>query len=298
MRYLLPYFARYRWRVIPGLLCVLGMAVVGLLAPLVVGRAVDALQEGVTRRELFEYAGWILAIALVQGLFSFGQRRILVAMSRQVEYDLRNRYFESLLRQPQAFFQGSYTGDLMARATNDLEAVRMVCGPAVMYSANTVFAGVGAIILMAAIHGWLTLVVICTLPLVAVASREFGQRIHRHFVQVQEQFSRLSTRAQESFAGARVVRAYAQESFEEEGFRVLNREYVERNRHLILWSAAFRPLLQLLIGVGFVAVLGVGGLLTYLGEISIGDLVKFNLFLGKLAWPMIAVGWVINLIQR
>ncbi len=298
LRYLLPYLAHYRWRLTLGLVCVLGMSVVGLFSPLVVGQAVDSLGDGVAKRELATYAGWILAIATVQGLFSFGQRRILVAMSRQVEFDLRNRYLESLERQSQSFFQEQTTGDLMARATNDLEAVRMVCGPAVMYSANTLFTGVGAILLMASIHGWLTLVVISTLPLVAIVSREFGQRIHGHFSLVQEQFARLSTRAQESFAGARVVRAYAREPFEEEAFRDLNRVYVERNRRLILWSSAFRPLLQTLIGFGFVGVLGAGGLLTYLGEMTVGDFVKFNLFLGKLAWPMIAIGWVINLLQR
>lgn len=298
LSHLLPYLRRYRLQIVVGLVCVLGMAAVGLLAPLVVGSAVDSLQENVSRSTLLRYAGLILAIALVQGFFSFGQRRILVAVSRHVEYDLRNDYFRHLARLPQSFYQESYTGDLMARATNDLEAVRMVCGPAVMYTANTIFAGTGAAILMARIHGDLTLAVLAILPFVAVASREVGIRVYRHFKAVQEQFSRLSTRVQESFAGSRVVRAYAREEAEIERFRRLNVGYVNKNRGLIAWSAASRPLLQFLLGVGFAVVLGYGGLLTYQGQMTVGELVMFNLFLGKLSWPMISIGWVINLLQR
>jgi len=274
------------------------MAAVGLLSPLVVGRAVDSLREAVSVRTLLGFGGLILGIALVQGIFSFGQRRVLVAMSRHIEYDLRNDYFRHLERLPQSFYQGSYTGDLMARATNDLEAVRMICGPAVMYSANTLFAGIGAAALMASIHGDLTLAVLCILPFVAVASREVGIRVYQHFKRVQEQFSDLSTRVQESFAGARVVRAYSQEEAEIERFRTLNRQYVDLNKNLIRWSAASRPLLQFLLGLGSLAVLAYGGLLAYLGEMTVGDLVMFYLFLGKLSWPMISLGWVINLVQR
>ncbi len=298
LRHLLPFLFKYRLKLIPGLLCVAGMAFVGLLAPSVVGDAIDNLRSGASSSSLLASAGILMAISVVQGLFSFGQRRILVAMSRHIEFDLRNDYLRHLQTLPPSFFQHRFTGDLMARATNDIEAVRQVCGPAVMYSANTVLTGCGAIVLMAFIHGWLTVVAICALPLVAVASRYLGVRIHSHFEKVQEQYSSLSSRVQESLAGARVVRAYAQEEAEEENFRGFNREYLERNRRLILWSSAFRPMLNLLIGLGYVAVLCYGGLMTYLGEMTVGDLVKFNLYLGKLAWPMIAVGWVINLMQR
>ncbi|MCH9649858.1 MAG: ABC transporter ATP-binding protein/permease [Deltaproteobacteria bacterium] len=298
LRYLLPFFARYRLKWISGLVCVAGMAFVGLASPWVVGDAIDNLRGGITHAKLLGYAGLLVGIAIVQGLFSFGQRRILVAMSRDIERDLRNDFLDHLQALPPSFFQRSFTGDLMARATNDIEAVRQVCGPAVMYSANTVLAGCGALLLMTLIHPWLTLVAVCTLPLVAVASRYFGVRIHAHFEKVQEQYSSLSSRVQESLAGGRVVRAFAREHAEDASFRGFNRDYVERNRRLILWTSAFRPMLQLLIGLGYVAVLCYGGLATYLGEMTVGDLVKFNLFLGKLTWPMIAVGWVINLLQR
>ncbi len=298
LRHLLPAFRRHRRAMTAGLLCVLGMSLIGLLSPLVVGRAVDALATEVRSETLLFYAALVVGIALVQGVFSFGQRRILVAVSREIENELRNDYFAHLERLPQSFYHRSYTGDLMARATNDLEAVRQVCGPAVMYGANTLFAGIGSIVFMVGIHAWLTATVLLTLPMVAMATNHFGNRIHTHFQRVQEEFSRLSTRVQESFAGARVVRAYAQEKAEEESFRKLNRVYVEENRKLILWSAAFHPVLTLLIGTGFAAVLGYGGYLTYRGVMTIGQLVEFNLFLGKLTWPMIAVGWVSNLVQR
>lgn len=298
LRHLLPYFARYRRRLFLGLSCVLVMAVVGLSGPWVIGNAVDTLRHDVSFRSLTGYAGLLLAIALVQGIFTYGQRMILVTMSRDIERDLRDDYFGHLLKLSPRFYQHHYTGDLMARATNDLEAVRQVCGPAVMYGANTLLTGVGALVLMASIHAPLTLVAVITTPAVALATREFGQRIHHHFQQVQDQFSDLSTKVQENLSGARVVRAYVREGREEEAFRRLNEEYVERNRRLIQWSAAFHPMLQLLIGLGYVAVLCYGGLLTYQGQMTVGDLVKFNLLLGRLTWPMIAVGWVVNLIQR
>ena len=295
---LLPYFRPYRARLVAGLACVgLGVAV-GLAAPLLVGRAIDSFRAAASAAGLARYAVLLVGVALVQGLFSFAQRRILVALSRDVEFDLRNDYFAHLERLPLGFYQQSYTGDLMARATNDLQAVRMLCGPAIMYGANTVFAASGALFLMAGIHGRLTLVALCTMPLVAMATKFFGERIHALFERVQEQFAALSTRAQENFAGVRVVRAYAQEAAENAAFAAANRAYVEGNRRLIRWSSAFHPLLQALVGVGFVVVLGYGGRLVEAGRLTVGDFVTFNFFLAKLVWPMIAIGWVINLAQR
>jgi ATP-binding cassette subfamily B protein len=186
----------------------------------------------------------------------------------------------------------------MARATNDLQAVRMLCGPAIMYSANTLFVATGALFFMVRIHGPLTLLALSTMPLVAVATQVVGARIHVLFERVQESFSGLSTRAQENISGIRVVRAYAQEDGEREAFREANRDYVERNRHLIRWTAAFHPLIQALVGIGFVAVLWYGGLLVTRGAVTVGQFVTFTFFLTKLIWPMVAIGWVINLVQR
>ena len=298
LRRLGPYLARYRGRLVAGLLAVFAAAAVGLAAPLLIGGAVDSLRGAADRDTLLRYGLLLVAVTLVQGLFSFAQRRLLVAMSRDIEFDLRDDYFGHLQTLPLSYYRENYTGDLMARATNDLGAVRMICGPAIMYSANTLFTAVGALFFMARIHVGLSLVSLCALPLVVLVMRLFGQRIHQLFQRVQSRFSDLSTRVQENLAGARVVRAYAVEAEEKRRFENLNRGYVERNRRLVRWSAAFHPLLQALIGLGFVAVLWYGGSLVAAGTITVGELVAFNFFLGKLIWPMIAIGWVINLAQR
>jgi ATP-binding cassette subfamily B multidrug efflux pump len=298
LSYLLPYFRRYRGQMIFGLAAIFGSVVVGMINPLLLGRGIDALRTAPSRATILGYAGLIVGVAAVQGVFSYFQRTTLVTLSRGIEYDLRNLYFARLERQPQAFFQEHRTGDLMARATNDLSAVRMLCGPAIMYGTNTVFTAIGALFFMARIHLPLTLVALVTMPLVAVVTKIFGQRIHLLFEAVQGQFSGLSARVQENLAGVRVVRAYAQEAREEEVFGRLNAELVAGNRALIRWNAAFNPLLQVLVGVGFALVLWYGGSLALAGEISVGEFVTFNTFVGKLVWPMIAIGWVINLAQR
>ncbi|MEZ5332665.1 MAG: ABC transporter ATP-binding protein [Thermoanaerobaculia bacterium] len=298
LRALGPYFRRYPRRLAAGLLCNLLSAAVGLAAPILVGRAVDAFREQVTSETLLGYAGALLGVTALMGVFSFGQRMLLVTLSRNIERDLRDDYFGHLQTLPPAFYQRSYTGDLMARGTNDLQAVRMLCGPAIMYTASTLFTAGGSLAFMLGIHGKLTLVALATMPLVALATKFFGQRIHVLFERVQEQFSTLSTRVQENLAGVRVVRAYAREDAEERSFAAVNDEYVERNRRLIRWNAAFHPLLQALVGFGFVGVLWYGGRLVWSETISIGQFVTFNFFLMELVWPMIAIGWVINLAQR
>ncbi len=298
LKALAPYLGRYRGRLAAGLLCILGSVTIGLASPLVVGRAVDTFREEVSPRTLLLYAALLLGITLFQGVFSFCQRMLLVTLSRNIEFDLRNDYFAHLERLPLAFYERSYTGDLMARGTNDLQAVRMLCGPAIMYSFNTLFTATGALFFMTRIDGGLTLLALCTLPLVAVATNIFGRRIHRLFQKVQEQFAALSTHVQENLAGVRVVRAYARETSEARRFEGLNREYVERNRRLVRWTSAFHPLLQGLVGIGFVAVLWYGGSLVARQAISVGQFVSFSFFLSKLIWPMIAIGWVINLVQR
>jgi ATP-binding cassette subfamily B protein len=292
------YLLLYRRKLALGVAANFGMAMVGLAQPVVVGRAVDALRAAVSGRTLLLYGGVLIGISALQGLLSFAQRMTLVALSRDVEFDLRQQYFGQLLRLPLAFYQRSHTGDLMARATNDLQAVRMVCGPAIMYSGNTVFTAVGALALMAHLNLRLTLLALATLPLVAICTKSFGGRIHGLFERVQEQFASLSTRVQENLAGARVVRAYAREDNEIAEFERLNDEYLERSRRLIQWDSAFRPLLQLLIGVGFVAVLWYGGRRVMAGDLTVGQFVAFNFFLARLVWPMMAIGWVINMAQR
>lgn len=275
---LIPYFRRYRGRLISGLASILSSVALGLLTPIVVGRAVDTFVEDPSRRTLLTYAGLVVVITLVQSIFIFLQRLLLVTMSRNIEFDLRNEYFAHLEKLPLSFYQRNYTGDLMARGTNDLQAVRMLCGPAIMYSANTLFTATGALFFMFRIHAGLALLALFTLPLVAVATKVFGQRIHRLFQRVQEQFSAISTNVQENLAGGRVVRAYAQEDAELGRFEILNTEYVERNRRLIRWTAAFHPLLHGLVGLGFVAVLWYGGGLVARDVITVGQFVTFTFF--------------------
>jgi ATP-binding cassette subfamily B multidrug efflux pump len=296
--YLWPYLRNHRRQLILGLLSVLASVVVGMANPLLVGRAIDSLRETVTRQSLLNYGLLIIGVSLVQGVFSYLQRMILVGMSRDIELEIRNQYFANLESQPAGFFHDHPTGDLMARATNDLQAVRMLCGPAIMYSFNTLFVAAGALFFMARIHAGLTLLALCTMPVVAWVTHFFGSRIHQLFTGVQEKFSDISARVQENLAGVRVVRAYAQEEREMSDFERTNEAYLEGNRRLIGWTVAFHPLLQGLIGLGFVAVLWYGGGLVIGGTITLGEFVTFNFFLGKLVWPMIAIGWVINLAQR
>lgn len=298
LAYLKPYFGRYRAKLTWGLITVLISVAIGLISPLVVGSAVDVLRQEVTRGALVLYAGLLVAVAVGSGIFTYLRRMVLVTLSRDIEYDLRNDYFGHLERLPQGFFQEHATGDLMARATNDLQAVRMLCGPAIMYSANTVLVAVGSLFFMIRIHPGLSGLALITMPLVAVATQVVGARIHVLFERVQESFSDLSTAVQENLAGVRVVRAYAQEEGAVRLFRGHNREYVERSRRLIRWNSAFSPLLQLLVGLGFVAVLWYGGVLVTRDVMTVGEFVTFLFFLNKLIWPMIAVGWVINLVQR
>ena len=298
LRFLLPYFRRHWRRLAAGVVAILFAVAIGLVTPLLVGWAVDALRAELSARVLVFYASLVVATAAARGVFTYLQRLILVTMSRDIELALRDRYFTHLERLSQRFYSDQYTGDLMARGTNDLQAVRMLCGPAIMYSSNTVFTAIGALALMLRIHLPLTLVALATMPVVALATKYFGQRIHVLFDRVQDSFGQLSTRVQENLAGVRVVRAYAQERGEEERFDRVNRRLVEQSRRLILWDSAFHPLLQVLVGVGFVAVLWYGGLLVVREAITVGDFVAFNLFLSRLIWPMIAIGYVVNLVQR
>lgn len=297
-RRLLGYFARYKKTIIVGTVCVFMTNVVRLTAPVVLRHAVDDLTAQITNSKLLEYAGLIVAIALTQGIFLFAQRRLLINMSRDIEYDLRNDFYAHLQKLPFEFYQTHRTGDLMARATNDLSAVRMIVGPALMYSMNTVFAMALIVPLMGSVSWRLTLLAFLSMPLVATATNYFSKRIHDRFEKVQEYFGTVSNRAQESLAGVRVIRAYTQEPFEIESFKQVNREFVNRNLQLIRLSGIFHPILQFFIGLGFIAVLWFGGRLVVSSQISIGQFFQFTLLLGYLVWPMIALGWVINIFQR
>lgn len=297
-RRLLPYALRYRRRFVLGLACVVGATAVSLAAPWVLKYAIDDLHQGVTRGRLGVYAGLLLGIALVAGVFRFLMRRIIVGISREIEYDLRNDFFDHLQRLPLAYYQAHRTGDLMSRATNDLNAVRMMVGPAVMYSVSTGLVFSVALVLMLSIDVPLTLIALAPLPFVSLSVKGFGSAIHRRFEGIQEQLSDMSAVIQEALAGVRVVRAYRQEAAEIERLRQANEEYVERNRGLIRIQGLFYPTMGLFLGLAALLVLWFGSRRVILGQISIGELVAFNSYLMMLTWPTIAFGWVTNMLQR
>jgi ATP-binding cassette subfamily B protein len=297
-RRLLGYLAPHRRAFTIGFLCAALTTAISLASPWVLKRAIDDLAAGVTMDKVRLYALLLFLLAAVGGLFRFLMRRIIIGASRGFEYDLRNDFFARLQRLDAAYFQRHRTGDLMSRATNDLSAVRMLIGPAVMYTATTGLTFVVAIILMLSINPWLTMVALIPLPFLSLTVRYFGAAIHRRFEKIQEQLSDISSITQESLAGVRVVRAYGQEPFEIERFRQANEEYLRRNRGLIRLQGIYNPSMGLLMGLGGLLMLWLGSREVIRGVMTIGDLVALNTYLMMLAWPMIAFGWVTNLFQR
>ena len=297
-RRLLNYGLKYRGSFLVGFVCVVATAAVGLAGPWVLKYAIDDLMLAIDADKVRFYAVVLVALAAVGGVFRFLTRRIIIGASRDIEYDLRNDFFAHLQRLDLAYFQHHRTGDLMSRATNDLAAVRMLIGPAVMYSTTTVLTFVVAIGLMLFINARLTMYALVPLPCVSVFVAYFGSIIHRRFTHIQEQLAEVSAMTQETLSGVRVVRAYRQEPFEIERFRLANEEYVRRNRALIRVQAMYFPSMGFLMGIGGLLVLWLGSLDVVAGEMSIGDLVAFNAYLMMLTWPMIAFGWVTNLLQR
>jgi ATP-binding cassette subfamily B multidrug efflux pump len=298
LRRLLPYGLRHRRQFLLGFGCILVTTTLSLLSPWILKYAIDDLTAGVTRAKLASYAAALLLLAVAGGVFRFLMRRLIVGASREIEYDLRNDFFAHLQRLPLSFFQARRTGDLMSRATNDLNAVRMMIGPAVMYSSSTILVFCVAIVLMLTIDARLTLIALIPLPFVSISVRYFGGAIHARFERIQAQLSDISAVVQEALAGVRVVRAYGQEAAETDRFRRANQEYVDRNRGLIALQGLFYPTLTLFLGLGALLVLWLGSREVIRGRITIGEFVAFNAYLAMLAWPMIAFGWVTNMLER
>jgi len=298
LRPLVPYLKRYRSGLFWGGLCVLFNNGVWILFPQVLRRAVNDLHSGVTRQKLLTYSLMILAIALIKGIFQFLTRWVLIGISRDIEFDLRNDLFAHLERLSYSYYQRNRTGDIMARATNDLNAVRNLLGPAIMYSANTIVFTAGALAFMLAISPKLTLYAFLPLPIASIVIQYFGRRIHERFERIQAMFSDISARAQENFSGARVIRAYVQEQAEIAAFENANQEYIRRSLGLVRLMGMLWPTLELMLGAAVVIVLWIGGREVLLGKISVGDFVAFNTYMVQLTWPVIALGWVINIFQR
>jgi len=297
-RRLLSYFARHRKTFSLGALCVVGSAVFSLTKPLIVGNAVNVLQKQFEGADLIRYGLLFVGAAAIEGVFLFLQRRIIIGASREMEFDMRNDLYSHLQLLPLRYFQNNRTGDLMSRATNDLSSVRMLIGPAVMHAFSSLLVVTGAFIMMLRIDVPLALLSLISVPLVAGLVKYFGEKIHTRFKSVQEDFGTISARVQENLSGVRVVRAFAQEANEIEHFKELNREYVEKNRSLIKLTATFYPLLHCVIGLLFVLVFFLGSRHLLAGSMTLGSFVAFQFYLGRMVWPLIALGWVINLFQR
>lgn len=295
---LLGYLVRFRQPFLIGFACVSVATAMSLAGPWVLKYAVDDLNTGVTLAKVRWYAALMLALAAAGGLFRFLMRRLIVGASRDFEYVLRNDFFAALQRLDQPYFHRHRTGDLMSRATNDLNAVRMMIGPAVMYTASTGLTFVIAVAMMLSIDPWLTLIALVPLPFVSAIVHYFGGAIHHRFEKIQEQFSELTAITQESLAGVRVVRAYRQEAAEIARFGAGNDAYVRRNMDLIRLQGIYYPSMGLLMGAGALLVLWLGSRRVVAGSMTVGELVAFNAYLMMLGWPMIAFGWVTNLLQR
>jgi ATP-binding cassette subfamily B protein len=295
---LIPYLVRYRWHFGRGFVFVVLTTSIQLVSPWVLKYAIDDLTVGVTRDKLAIYAGLLVALAILGGACRFAMRRIVIGASREIEYDVRNDFFAHLQRLPLVYFQQHRTGDLMSRSTNDLSAVRMMVGPAVMYSASTSIVLVVAVALMISISPQLTLFALLPLPVVSVLVKAFGSAIYRRAERIQEQLANMSAIAQESLTGVRVVRAYGREQVELERFRVANEEYVTRSRAVIQLQGLFYPSMGLFLGLSALVVLWMGSGLVVAGDMTLGDFVAFNAYLVMLSWPMIAFGWVTNMLQR
>ena len=295
---LLGYFSKFKRPLLLGGLCVVGSAAFSLTKPLIVGNAVDMLTHSLTRHALIRYALLFVGASAVEGAFLYLQRWIIIGASRDIEYDMRNDFYAHLQKLPLKFYQEQRTGDLMSRATNDLSSVRMLIGPAVMHSASSTLVVFGAFGMMMSIDRGMALISLIAVPVVAGLVSVFGQRIHLRFKSVQDYFGDISARVQENLSGVRVVRAFTQEQNEVATFQRMNREYVDRNRSLIRLTATFYPALHALIGIMYVIIFFLGTRRIVAGHLTIGQFVAFQFYLGRMVWPLIALGWVINLFQR
>jgi ATP-binding cassette, subfamily B, multidrug efflux pump len=298
LRPLLPYLKRYRWGFVAGALCVLCTNAAQVYLPQVIRHAVHDLSLGVTRSTLERYALLLLAVAAVRNIFLFLTRWIVIGISRDIEFDLRNDLFAHLETLSYSYYQRMRTGDIMAKATNDLNAVRMLLGPAIMYSANTIVFTAAALSFMVAISPKLTFYAFLPLPVVSVVIQHFGRRIHDRFERIQAMFSDISARAQENFSGARVIRAYVQEEAEIASFETANQEYIRRSLKLVRLMGMLWPTLELMLGFAIVLVLWIGGREVLLHHMDIGGFAAFNIYMVQLTWPVIALGWVVNIFQR
>jgi ATP-binding cassette subfamily B multidrug efflux pump len=298
LRPLVPYLKRYWKSLAWGGVAVVFYNVIKVILPLVIGHAVDDMHHGLTEAKIIHHALRLLAVAAMSAIFLYITRQVIIGASREIEFDLRNDLFANLERQPANFYHTHRTGDIMARTTNDLNAVRQLLGPAIMYSANTIVFTAAALPFMWRISPKLTLCAFVPLPIASVLVQYFGNRIHTRFERIQAMFSDISAKAQENFSGARLIRAFAQEDAEIASFETANQEYIRRSLLLVRLMAMLWPTLEFVLGLSLMISLLVGGHEVVAHRISVGQYASFNVYMVQLTWPMIAIGWVVNLFQR
>ncbi|WP_158944848.1 ABC transporter ATP-binding protein [Granulicella sp. S190] len=298
LRPLKPYLRRYWKSLAWGGVAVILYNTIKVLIPLVIGHAIDDMQHGITEAKILHHTLRLLLIAVLSAIFLYITRQVIIGASREIEFDLRNDLFSNLERQAPSFYHTHRTGDIMARTTNDLNAVRQLLGPAIMYSANTIVFTAAALPFMYRISPKLTFFAFVPLPMASVLVQYFGNRIHRRFERIQAMFSDISAKAQENFSGARLIRAFAQEEAEIDSFETANLEYIKRSLHLVRLMAMLWPTLEFVLGLSLMITLLVGGHEVVSHRISVGQFTSFNVYMVQLTWPMIAVGWVVNLFQR
>jgi ATP-binding cassette subfamily B multidrug efflux pump len=295
---LVPYLRRYWKNLAWGGVAVILYNTIKVLIPIVIGHAIDDMQHGITETKVVHHTLRLLLIAVLSAIFLYITRQVIIGASREIEFDLRNDLFSNLERQAPSFYHTTRTGDIMARTTNDLNAVRQLLGPAIMYSANTIVFTAAALPFMYRISPRLTFFAFVPLPMASVLVQYFGNRIHRRFERIQAMFSDISAKAQENFSGARLIRAFAQEDAEIDSFETANLEYIKRSLHLVRLMAMLWPTLEFVLGLSLMITLLVGGHEVVSHHISVGQFTSFNVYMVQLTWPMIAVGWVVNLFQR
>ena len=292
------YFFRYKIKLLFGLIFILCSNAAQVYIPIILKDSIDSLQSNITYEEILSYAGLIVLVAVIGGFFRFLIRATIIVTSRKIEYDLRSDFWEHIQKLPTKFFQNNSTGNLMAHVTNDISAVRMYIGPAVMYSVDTVSKFIIVIVIMISLNPILTIYTLIPLPLLSFFVYKLSKKIHTKFTKIQEKFSDLTAKAQESFSGIRVVKSYVREESEISLFTELSKDYLDRTMDKVKVQALFVPLLFLITGISVIVVIWVGGSMVINEEMTLGEIIAFVAYLSLLIWPVIAFGWVLNIIQQ
>ena len=298
LRTLLKYFARYKKKLFLGFIFILLSNAGSVYVPLLLKDSINALQHNATEAQLLKYALFIVGASLFAGIFRFLIRETIIVVSREIEYDLRRDFWAHIQRLPLRFFQNNSTGNIMAHATNDINAVRMFLGPAVMYSVDTITRLLIVLVILLMLNAELTIYALLPLPFLSILIYKVGKKIHEKFTIIQEKFSQLTTMVQESFSGIRVVKSYVREQSEMDRYAMESKDYMKKELALVKIQAFFMPILFLITGLSIIIVIWVGGTKTINGTMDLGEIAAFIVYLGILIWPMIALGWVINLIQQ